>query len=142
MEKKEKTFIEELWEKKPELVREKVSKIVGIKKEHLVYRMLEDKKDYVRFAIIDKKNGIDDGRCVLVTDFKLIKVITSTPSDVIDEWVKFMYENCGKPYAMKYISRENQLYDSRRARDRKETDEKIEGMLNKMGYFNDNGYIK
>ena len=137
----EKSFVEVLWKKDSEQVKKLVSEVTGIEQENLKYDMMGNKKYCVRFSIIERNNKYE-GNCILVTDFKLIHVRNGIPYDIVDEWVKFMYENCGKPYAMKYISRENQLYDFRRARDREETDEKIEGMLNKMGYFNDNGYTK
>ena len=136
----EKTFIEGLWAKKPELVKAEVAKILHVDEKRLVYRMVNDSTDHVRFEILEK-NGKWDGECVLVTDLKLIHV-RECPVDIVNPWLPFMYKNCGTPYAMKFISRRNKLLDSRLTRIKREFNKETEEMLDDMGFDMGKGYIK
>ena len=136
----EKTFIEGLWAEKPELVKAEVAKILHVDEKCLVYRMVNASTDHVRFEILGK-NGKWDGDCVLVTDLKLIRV-REYPLDIVKPWIHFMYENCGTPYAMKFISRRNKLLDSRLTRIKREFNKETEEMLDDMGFDMGKGYIK
>ena len=135
----EKTFIEDLWEKNPELVRSKVASICSYRDDATqYYRLLKHTKEGLVFRASFMHNCHD----ILVSDFG-IKYITSTDLDSKDKtinWIKFMYSVYDKKYAYQFISHRNQQLDRFMEQYEEKYNNQTLKMLDEMGFDVDNNH--
>ena len=124
-------FVEDLWEKNPELFKKGLSEVLDVDKERLV----NDKKGngYLRFGIKSLYGkGYEDG--VIVNDYKIRFMQDKSRPEIVDFWVKFMYEIYGDKYAMGFISQRNQQLDKFMADYEEKYNAKTRQMLDVMGF--------
>ena len=100
----EKTFVQNLWEKKPDLVSQKIKEICNID---------EEKGDKLQFS--ELKDGalkfINHGHVsifIVASDFAIRTSYSGNDyenSKLSKKWANFMYSVYGNKYAMQYISK-------------------------------------
>lgn len=136
-----KTFIEDLWSEKPELIKNKLSEILDIEQDNLVYDEKAKGGGYLRFGIKSPYIiGYEDE--IIVSDYKVRFVQDKLQPPIVDEWVSFMFDNCGNPYALKFISDRNQQLDKFLARLEEKYNNETRQVLNVMGFLDNKGHTK
>ena len=135
-----KTFVEQLWEKNPELVEKQVINICRIEEKY---------GDELHFVVMS--NGVLKfevrGRAlrnIQVGDFS-IRVTGDADyenSPRSSKWRSFMYGIYDKPYAMQYISKRNQQLDKFMADYEEKYNAQTRKILVQMGFELDNGHTK
>lgn len=137
----EKTFIEDLWEKNPELVKDKLSEILDVEQERLIYDKKTKANGYLRFGIKSRyARGYEDG--VIVNDYRIRFMQDKSRPEIVADWVSFMFENCGKPYAMQYISKRNKQLDKFMAEHKEKYNAETRTVLEQMGFDINKGQTK
>lgn len=136
-----KTFVEQLWEKNPELVEKQVKNICRVNE------MYGDE-----FYFNKASNGVLKfevrGRAVrniYVGDFAIRTTYSDADyenSPLSSQWRSFMYGIYDKPYAMQYISKRNQQLDKFMADYEEKYNAQTRKTLDQMGFELDNGHIK
>ncbi|MBQ7798531.1 MAG: hypothetical protein IJ371_05350 [Clostridia bacterium] len=100
-------FIEDLWEKNPELFKSGLAKCVGVDASRLI--CTGSREGWLRFGIKSLySNGYED--TIIVNDFKIRFFDKSRPEKTL-EWMKFMKCVCGDKYLYHYIAHRNEELD-------------------------------
>ena len=137
----EKTFIEGLWEKNPELVMDKLSELLDIKRDDLIHNKEVKGGGYLAFCIRPSYMLCNQEE-IIVNDYEIRFVKDRLQPAIVDEWLRFMYENCGAPYAMKYIKKSNKELDIVIAKYKERHNKKLTEVLKVMGYLTEESYTK
>lgn len=127
-------FIEDLWDKDPELVIKTIKKICNLNEkwgDRLEFERIENA------TLTFKKYGraLD---FIVVKDFSIRASSYSSndyeTSTANTAWVKFMYEIYGDKYAMRFISQRNQQLDKFMADYEEKYNAQTRNMLDKMDF--------
>ena len=127
----QKSFVEDLWEQNPELIKDKLSEILDVEKNRLVYSNKTKDSGYLGFGIkeVSGKNYEDS---IIVKDYKIKFIQDKSRPEIVDGWMSFMFGNCGKPYALKFISKRNQQIDKFMAEYEEKYNAETRNILDKM----------
>lgn len=134
-----KTFVEDLWEKNPELLTKAVKKIFNIKEERGDSIKFEDLRNGELVFHFKKQMDVYS-TTILLRDFEVYG--RKINDSYMPAWMRFMYKVYGDKYAMQYISYRNKELDKYMAKYEEKYNSLTRRVLDEMGFEATKGQTK
>ena len=130
----EKTFVEDLWEKSPELVTKIVKKICRVEEEKFGDRLefVKQVNGVLKFKVYGRVQ-----RFIEVNNFSIRTSYSDNDYEnslISSKWRRFMFACYGEAYAMQYISKRNLQLDKFMADYEQKYNNQTKTALNEMGF--------